>query len=63
MASVWPDVRLLDREGHPHRNAIVMAGGVSALERPALHMRPAIEPDEIIAELDTMQFRPRRARA
>ncbi len=60
MTSAWPSVRILDREGHPHRNAIVMAGAVSRLERPALQMRPAIEPDEIIAELDAMQFRPIR---
>jgi spermidine synthase len=57
MASAWPDVRILDREGHDHRNAIVMAGDVSELERPALKIRPAIEPGEIIAELDAMQFR------
>lgn len=62
MASAWPGVRILDREGHPHRNAIVMAGAVSGLEKPALEMRPAIEPDEIIAELDAMRFRPIRRR-
>jgi spermidine synthase len=57
MASVWPNVRILDREGQPHRNAIVMAGNVSVLDRPVLQMRPAIEPGEIIAELDEMRFR------
>lgn len=60
MASAWANVRILDREGHPHRNAIVMAGTVFDLEKPTLDMRPAIEPDEIIAELDAMQFRPIR---
>jgi hypothetical protein len=60
MANAWPSARILDREGHPHRNAIAMAGAVSALEKPTLQMRPAIEPDEIIAELDAMQFRPIR---
>ena len=60
MASAWPEVRILDREGQPYRNAIVMAGDVSALQKPTLRMRPAIEPDEIIAELDAMQFRPLR---
>ena len=60
MASAWPSMRILDREGQPHRNAIVMAGAVSALERPVLQMRPAIEPGEIIAELDAMKFRPSR---
>ena len=57
MAMVWPDVRILDREGSTHRNAIVMAGGVSGLERPALDMRPAMDCDQIVAELDAMQFR------
>jgi spermidine synthase len=57
MARAWTDVRILDRQGHPNRNAIVMAGGVSDLEKPALHMRPAIEHGETIAELDAMQFR------
>jgi spermidine synthase len=60
MASAWPEVRILDREGQPYRNAIVMAGAVSALDKPTLYIRPAIEPDEIVAELDAMQFRPIR---
>jgi hypothetical protein len=34
-----------------------MAGNVSVLDRPVLQMRPAIEPGEIIAELDEMRFR------
>jgi hypothetical protein len=59
---VWPDVRILDRVRYPHRNAIVMAGGVSALQTPTLTMRPAIQDDEMIAELDAMQFRPLRVR-
>jgi spermidine synthase len=62
MASVWPGARILDRQGYPHRNAIIMAGGVSELERPMLTMCPAIQADEMIVELDTMQFRARRAR-
>jgi spermidine synthase len=60
MASVWPDTRILDRQGYPHRNAIVMAGGVSELQRPMLTMCPQIQSDEMIVELDAMQFRPRR---
>ena len=60
MTSAWPSVRILDREGYPHRNAIVMAGAVSGLEKPTLHMQPAIESGEIIAELDAMRFRPLR---
>ena len=60
MASAWPSVRILDREGQPHRNAIVMAGGVSGLQTPTLTMRPAIQDDEMIAELDAIRFRPIR---
>jgi spermidine synthase len=60
MARTWSDVRILDRAGHAYRNAIVMGGGVSGFERPTLKMWPAIEVDEVIAELDTMQFRPAR---
>ena len=57
MAKVWPDVRLLDREGHTNRNAIVMAGGVLGLQKPSLQMLPAMDDDQITAELDAMQFR------
>jgi spermidine synthase len=62
MASVWPHVRIIDRPGYPHRNAIVMAGGVSELQRPMLTMTPNIQADDMIAELDEMQFRPRKVR-
>jgi len=61
MAHVWPDVRILDREGSTHRNAIVMAGGVVGLQKPTLQMRPAMDAGEIVAELDAMQFRPWQA--
>jgi spermidine synthase len=57
MAKVWPDVRILDRPAHTYRNAIVMAGGVSELQKPALEMCPATESDQIVTELDAMQFR------
>jgi hypothetical protein len=62
MARVWPDARILDRQGYPHRNAIVMAGGVSELQQPMLTMCPRIQSDDMIVELDAMQFRPRRVR-
>jgi spermidine synthase len=61
MAKVWPDVRILVRDGSTHRNAIVMAGGVLTLRKPVLQMRPAMDTDEIVAELDAMRFRPWRA--
>jgi spermidine synthase len=60
MAKQWPEVRILDREGVNHRNAIVMAGDVRELKRPQLEMRPAMDADQITAELDAMAFRPRR---
>ena len=61
MASVWPDVRILDREGTSPPQCDRDGGRRvrPARSRPS-HMRPAIEPDEIIAELDAMQFRPTR---
>lgn len=62
MARVWPEARILDRPGFPHRNAIVMAGGVSKLEAPTLTMPPAIQDDEMIAELNAMRFRAPRVR-
>jgi spermidine synthase len=58
MSHVWDDVRLLDLKGQTNRNAIVMAGQVSDLAKPALTMRPDMSADEIVAELDAMQFRP-----
>jgi spermidine synthase len=57
MADVWPDVRLLDSQGWRNRNAIAMAGHVSALKAPVLLERPRIDVDEIEAELTTMRFR------
>jgi spermidine synthase len=60
MAHAWPDVRILDREGYPNRNAIVMAGAVSGLEKPVLEMRPTIEHGDVLAELDALKFRPIR---
>ena len=61
MAKVWPDVRILDREGSTHRNAIVMAGGVQDLHKPVLTMRPAMDCDQIAGELEAMAFRPLQA--
>jgi len=57
MSKVWDDVRLLDLTGQTNRNAIVMAGQVSDLAKPSLQMRPDISVEEIVAELDAMQFR------
>ena len=61
MAKVWPDVRILDRVGSTNRNAIVMAGAVNDLHKPALAMRPAMDCEQIACELEAMAFRPRQA--
>lgn len=61
MAEVWPDVRIFDREGSTHRNAILMAGGVQELHKPTLLMRPAMDCEQIEGELEAMVFRPRQA--
>ncbi len=56
-ADVWPDVRLLDSPGWNNRNAIMMAGDVMRLQRPALRVHPLDLSDQIAAELDSMDFR------
>jgi predicted O-methyltransferase YrrM len=60
MASAFSDVRILDRPVTKQRNAIVMAGAVRGLKKPALLMAPGIESGKIARVLDAMQFRPRR---
>ena len=57
MASVFRDVRILDRPVTKQRNAIVMAGAVKGLKKPALVMAPKIESRLIVRVLDAMQFR------
>ena len=50
-------VRMLVSAGAVERNAIVMGGAVADLRRPRLLMRPETFQDEIMAELQGMQFR------
>ena len=57
MATSFAAVRILDRPGKKHRNAVVMAGAVRGLKRPALLMRPSIEAARIERILASMQFR------
>ena len=57
LASVFPEVRLLDSEGYNGRNAIVMAGVVSRLQPPGMIVPPAADPNAIESELATMKFR------
>jgi spermidine synthase len=54
MSAVWPDVRLLDRPGKRNRNALALAGAVTALDRPSLRTPPAFGADEISAELASL---------
>ncbi len=56
-ADVWPDMRLLDSPGWNNRNAIMMAGDVMRLERPALRVYPADLAAQIAFELESMEFR------
>jgi spermidine synthase len=56
MCAASPEVRILDRPGKRHRNAIVMAGAVRALKKPALLMEPSIEAKKLAATLDAMVF-------
>ena len=51
---------ILDTWGEDDRNAIVVAGFVGRLKRPALLMRPEIMADDIAEELRGMKFRARR---
>jgi hypothetical protein len=51
------DVRVLVSSGLLDRNAIIMGGAVASLHKPKLLMSPEVLQDEIIAELQRMQFR------
>jgi predicted O-methyltransferase YrrM len=57
MSAALPDVRILDRRGAKHRNAIVAAGAVKGLKRPGLVMAPHIEAAKLATALAAMQFR------
>ena len=57
MATIWPDVRILDAQGSTDRNAIVLAGDILRVENPVLHVAPQISADELDAELRAMNFR------
>jgi len=59
-ANIWQDVRLLDATGYCNRNAIVAAGNVQRLRKPALRLRPNESVNEIAHELNTSHFRPWR---
>jgi protein-L-isoaspartate O-methyltransferase len=60
MAKVWPDVRILDREGSTHRNAIVMAGGVLDLKSRCCSCAPRWTPRRLSASWTRWSFVPGR---
>lgn len=53
---IWKDVRLLDTPGEVRRNAIVMAGKVSALKQPEIVLKPKRGVSDITAELKRLRF-------
>ena len=57
MAEAGFKVRVLDTPGPFARNAIVTAGAVTKLTEPRLLVMPKASRDELIAELENMQFR------
>jgi predicted membrane-bound spermidine synthase len=57
MAEAGFKVRVLDTPGPFARNAIVAAGAVTKLTEPRLLVMPKASRDELIAELESMQFR------
>jgi spermidine synthase len=57
MSAVSTEVRILDRPGTKHRNAVVAAGAVRALKSPELLMPPAIEAAKLARALAAMEFR------
>ena len=62
MNAASTQVRILDRPGTKHRNAIVAAGAVRALKRPDLLMPPSIEAAMLVRSLAAMEFREARVR-
>lgn len=54
--TVWPHVRMLDTPGELRRNAIVMAGKVTALKQPVLTLKPRRGSAAIEDELKRLKF-------
>ncbi|MHA6692924.1 spermidine synthase [Devosia sp. A449] len=62
MGEVWDNVRVLDIRGRQHRNALVMAGQVMALQEPELLLRPMAGITEILHDINRWRFRKWRLR-
>ncbi len=58
IAEALPNLRILDEPGALDRNAILMAGETQGLAAPWLEMRPAVDADDIRAELKRLAFQP-----
>jgi predicted membrane-bound spermidine synthase len=60
LKEIFRQVRLLDEEGEPDRNALVMAGPVRGIKRPRLLLRPRKGGRTVAAGLKALEFRPPR---
>jgi predicted membrane-bound spermidine synthase len=57
LKEIFRQVRLLDEEGEPDRNALVMAGPVRGIKRPRLLLRPRKGARAVAAGLKALEFR------
>ena len=57
LKQIFAHVRLLDEEGEPDRNALVLAGAVKGLKRPHLMLRPRKGARALRAGLKALEFR------
>jgi cyclopropane fatty-acyl-phospholipid synthase-like methyltransferase len=60
MRREWSKVRLLDTDGWIDRNAVIAAGAVTNLKKPAVLMPPSPGGQKLARELDILDWRPIR---
>ena len=60
MRKSWPRVRLLDTDGWIDRNAVIVAGAVTNLQKPTVLMPPRPGGAKLARELDVLDWRPIR---
>lgn len=53
----WRGVRLLDTDGWVDRNAVIAAGAVSGLRKPAILMEPRVGVAKLARQMDILDFR------
>jgi len=63
MGDIWSNVCLLDTPGKKNRNALALAGNITALQRPVLRVAPSINAEEIAGDLQRLAFRAWRKEA